>query len=160
MELGQAARQSCTKHCCGASGRDGNKTRPVAWTAIDRPSPISAIVGKLMSLNENARCPWVSSSGRKTSCTLRAACPVPASPGFGIPPFGAVAATPSTGLDKNIALQMSGSSLLQAGDPLIIGWKWRKAERSHAAVIELASSHAVYISHPAEVAALIEKAAQ
>jgi len=33
-------------------------------------------------------------------------------------------------------------------------------QRSHAAVIELASSHAVYISHPAEVAALIEKAAQ
>jgi pimeloyl-ACP methyl ester carboxylesterase len=33
-------------------------------------------------------------------------------------------------------------------------------KRSHAAVIELASSHAVYMSHPAEVAALIEKAAQ
>jgi pimeloyl-ACP methyl ester carboxylesterase len=33
-------------------------------------------------------------------------------------------------------------------------------QRSHASVIELASSHAVYISHPAEVAALIEKAAQ
>jgi tetratricopeptide (TPR) repeat protein len=39
-----------------------------------------------------------------------------ASPGFGIPPVGAVAATPSTGLDKNISLQMSGSSLLQASD--------------------------------------------
>lgn len=33
-------------------------------------------------------------------------------------------------------------------------------QRSHAQVIELASSHAVYISHAAEVAALIEKAAQ
>lgn len=33
-------------------------------------------------------------------------------------------------------------------------------QRSHAVVIELASSHAVYISHPAEVATLIEKAAQ
>jgi pimeloyl-ACP methyl ester carboxylesterase len=32
--------------------------------------------------------------------------------------------------------------------------------RSHAVVIELPSSHAVYISHPAEVATLIEKAAQ
>jgi pimeloyl-ACP methyl ester carboxylesterase len=33
-------------------------------------------------------------------------------------------------------------------------------QRSHAVVIELPSSHAVYMSHPAEVAALIEKAAQ
>ena len=33
-------------------------------------------------------------------------------------------------------------------------------KRSHATVIELASSHAVYMSHPAEVAAFIEKAAQ
>jgi pimeloyl-ACP methyl ester carboxylesterase len=33
-------------------------------------------------------------------------------------------------------------------------------KRSHSEVIELPSSHAVYISHPAEVAALIEKAAQ
>ena len=32
--------------------------------------------------------------------------------------------------------------------------------RSHAEVIELPSSHAVYMSHPAQVAALIEKAAQ
>ena len=32
--------------------------------------------------------------------------------------------------------------------------------RSHAVVIELASSHAVYMSHPEQVAALIEKAAQ
>jgi pimeloyl-ACP methyl ester carboxylesterase len=32
--------------------------------------------------------------------------------------------------------------------------------RSHAQTIELASSHVVYISHPAEVAALIEKAAK
>ena len=33
-------------------------------------------------------------------------------------------------------------------------------KRSHAQVIELPSSHAVYMSHPAEVAALIERAAQ
>jgi pimeloyl-ACP methyl ester carboxylesterase len=33
-------------------------------------------------------------------------------------------------------------------------------QRSHSTVIELPSSHAVYMSHPAEVAALIEKAAQ
>jgi pimeloyl-ACP methyl ester carboxylesterase len=33
-------------------------------------------------------------------------------------------------------------------------------QRSHAVVIELASSHAVYMSHPDEVAALIERAAQ
>jgi pimeloyl-ACP methyl ester carboxylesterase len=33
-------------------------------------------------------------------------------------------------------------------------------KRSNATVIELPSSHAVYMSHPAEVAALIEKAAQ
>jgi pimeloyl-ACP methyl ester carboxylesterase len=33
-------------------------------------------------------------------------------------------------------------------------------KRSHSTVIELASSHAVYMSHPAEVAAFIEKAAQ
>jgi hypothetical protein len=33
-------------------------------------------------------------------------------------------------------------------------------KRAHSEVIELPSSHAVYISHPAEVAALIEKAAQ
>jgi len=33
-------------------------------------------------------------------------------------------------------------------------------QRSHSEVIELPSSHAVYISHPTEVAALIEKAAQ
>jgi hypothetical protein len=33
-------------------------------------------------------------------------------------------------------------------------------QRSHSVVIELPSSHAVYMSHPAEVAALIEKAAQ
>jgi pimeloyl-ACP methyl ester carboxylesterase len=33
-------------------------------------------------------------------------------------------------------------------------------QRSHAQTIELRSSHVVYISHPAEVAALIEKAAQ
>jgi pimeloyl-ACP methyl ester carboxylesterase len=32
--------------------------------------------------------------------------------------------------------------------------------RSNAVVVEVASSHAVYISHPAEVAALIEKAAR
>ena len=32
--------------------------------------------------------------------------------------------------------------------------------RSRATVIELPSSHAVYMSHPAEVAALIEKAAR
>lgn len=40
----------------------------------------------------------------------------PASPGIGTPPIGAVEATQSTGLDKNIALQMSGSSLLQPND--------------------------------------------
>ncbi len=40
----------------------------------------------------------------------------PASIGFGTPPVGAVAATESTGLDKNATVQMSGSSLLQAGD--------------------------------------------
>ena len=33
-------------------------------------------------------------------------------------------------------------------------------KRSHSEVIELPSSHAVYMSHPAEVAALIEKAAR
>jgi pimeloyl-ACP methyl ester carboxylesterase len=33
-------------------------------------------------------------------------------------------------------------------------------QRSHSEVIELPSSHAVYMSHPTEVAALIEKAAQ
>jgi pimeloyl-ACP methyl ester carboxylesterase len=33
-------------------------------------------------------------------------------------------------------------------------------QRSHSVVIELPSSHAVYMSHPAEVAALIERAAQ
>ncbi len=33
-------------------------------------------------------------------------------------------------------------------------------KRSHSVTIELPSSHAVYISHPVEVAALIEKAAQ
>jgi pimeloyl-ACP methyl ester carboxylesterase len=33
-------------------------------------------------------------------------------------------------------------------------------QRAHSVVIELASSHAVYMSHPAEVAALIERAAQ
>jgi tetratricopeptide (TPR) repeat protein len=40
----------------------------------------------------------------------------PASPGFGTPPVGAVTATQSTGLDKNAAVQMAGSSLLQASD--------------------------------------------
>ncbi len=34
------------------------------------------------------------------------------------------------------------------------------AERAHATVSEIASSHAVYVSHPKVVAALIEKAAQ
>ncbi len=34
------------------------------------------------------------------------------------------------------------------------------AERAHAKVSEIASSHAVYVSHPKIVAALIEKAAQ
>jgi pimeloyl-ACP methyl ester carboxylesterase len=33
-------------------------------------------------------------------------------------------------------------------------------KRSHATVTEIASSHVVYISHPAEVAAMIERAAQ
>jgi len=50
----------------------------------------------------------------------------PASPGTtgnppAIPPTPAVAATPSTGLDKNIAVQMSGLSLLQANDLHIFG---------------------------------------
>jgi tetratricopeptide (TPR) repeat protein len=50
----------------------------------------------------------------------------PASPGtLGMPPTvpatPAVAATPSTGLDKNIAVQVSGSSLLQASDLHIFG---------------------------------------
>jgi hypothetical protein len=40
----------------------------------------------------------------------------PASPGFGTPPVGAVPAEPSMGLDKYLTLQMSGSSLVQAGD--------------------------------------------
>ena len=33
-------------------------------------------------------------------------------------------------------------------------------KRSNSTVIELPSSHAVYMSHPAEIAALIERAAQ
>jgi tetratricopeptide (TPR) repeat protein len=40
----------------------------------------------------------------------------PASAGFGTPPVGAVAATQSTGLDKNASVQLSGSSLVQASD--------------------------------------------
>jgi len=40
----------------------------------------------------------------------------PASPGIGTPPVGAVAATQSTGLDKNLSVQMAGASLLQASD--------------------------------------------
>ena len=40
----------------------------------------------------------------------------PASNGVGTPPFGAVTSTPSTGLDKNGSVQVSGSSLLQASD--------------------------------------------
>jgi hypothetical protein len=34
------------------------------------------------------------------------------------------------------------------------------AERAHAKISEIASSHAVFLSHPKVVAALIEKAAQ
>jgi len=33
-------------------------------------------------------------------------------------------------------------------------------KRSHARTIELSGSHAIFLSHPAEVAALIEKAAK
>jgi hypothetical protein len=40
----------------------------------------------------------------------------PATNGVGIPPVGAVPATDSTGLDKNVSVQFAGSSLLQASD--------------------------------------------
>ena len=42
----------------------------------------------------------------------------------GTPASGGVAATPSTGLDKNVTVQISGSSLLQAGDLHIFGARY------------------------------------
>ena len=42
----------------------------------------------------------------------------------GTPASGAVAATPSTGLDKNVTLQISGSSLMQASDLHIFGIRY------------------------------------
>lgn len=45
----------------------------------------------------------------------------------------------------------------RAINPDLERWMYR---RSHSVVIELPSSHVVYMSHPAEVAALIERAAQ
>jgi tetratricopeptide (TPR) repeat protein len=42
----------------------------------------------------------------------------------GTPASGGVAATPSTGLDKNIAVQLSGASLLQASDLHIFGVRY------------------------------------
>ncbi len=59
----------------------------------------------------------------------------PASAGFGTPPFGAVAATPSTGLDKNISVQMSGSSLLQAGDLHIFSTRFDDSPSSRSTTL-------------------------
>jgi tetratricopeptide (TPR) repeat protein len=59
----------------------------------------------------------------------------PASPGVGTPPVGAVAATPSTGLDKNLALQVSGSSLLQAGDLHIFSTRFDDSPTSRSTTL-------------------------
>jgi hypothetical protein len=63
----------------------------------------------------------------------------PASPGTPgtatIPATPAVAATPSTGLDKNIAVQMSGLSLLQANDLHIFGVRFDDAPTTRSTTL-------------------------
>jgi hypothetical protein len=57
----------------------------------------------------------------------------PASPAIGMTP--AVDATPSTGVDKNIAVQVSGSSLLQASDLHIFGVRFDDSPTSRSTTL-------------------------
>ena len=72
--------------------------------------------------------------------SVKAATATATSPAWKTKPSFAVVAT----LDRSI-------------NPDLERWMY---QRSHSEVIELPSSHAVYMSHPAQVAALIEKAAR
>jgi hypothetical protein len=51
------------------------------------------------------------------------------------PASGGVAATPSTGWDKTIALQMSGSSLVQGGDLHFFGIRYDNSPQSRSATL-------------------------
>ena len=53
----------------------------------------------------------------------------------GTPASGGVAATPSSGLDKNVTLQMSGSSLLQAGDLHFFGVRYDNSPSSRSTTL-------------------------
>jgi tetratricopeptide (TPR) repeat protein len=57
----------------------------------------------------------------------------PASPAIGATP--AIDATPSTGLDKNVAVQVSGSSLLQASDLHIFGVRFDDSPTSRSTTV-------------------------
>ena len=70
----------------------------------------------------------------------------PATPGFGTPPIGAVTATQSTGLDKNASVQLSGSSLLQAGDLHIFSLRFDDSPLSRS---ETVSWDARFVVHGA-----------
>jgi hypothetical protein len=64
----------------------------------------------------------------------------------GTPASGGVAATESTGLDKNLALQMSGSSLWQAGDLHFFGIRYDNSPSSRS---ETVSWDARFVLHGA-----------
>jgi hypothetical protein len=51
------------------------------------------------------------------------------------PPSGGVPATASTGLDKNVSLQMSGASLLQAGDLHFFGVRYDNSPSSRSTTL-------------------------
>jgi hypothetical protein len=53
----------------------------------------------------------------------------------GTPPSGGVPATASTGLDKNVSLQMSGASLLQAGDLHFFGVRYDNSPSSRSTTL-------------------------
>ena len=53
----------------------------------------------------------------------------------GTPTSGGVAATPSTGLDKNVSVQVSGSSLLQASDLHIFGVRFDDSPASRSTTL-------------------------
>ena len=53
----------------------------------------------------------------------------------GTPPSGGVAATSSTGLDKNVSVQMAGSSLLQSSDLHILGARFDDSPTSRSTTL-------------------------
>ncbi len=62
----------------------------------------------------------------------------------GTPFSGGVPATPSTGLDKNVALQMSGSSLLQASDLHIFGLRYDDSPLARSTTVSWDARFAIH----------------